>query len=260
MIPRVASKTNSWWPVACLLGASTIVSLLICVAPMASQSPPASLEFVPIPPGEFLMGCMADDITCYSDEKPAHPVKITKQFELGKYEVTQAQWKAINGGQPSSFSGAARPVEMVSWNEIQGFLSKLNQRRDGFRYRLPTEAEWEYAYRAGAVPARESSEATGWYDHNAGGQTHVVGQKQPNAWGLYDMGGNVWEWVEDWYDVYSGYPETNPSGPAKGLRRVLRGGSWVYGAKYTRATVRFFNVPTLQYNDTGFRCARERIQ
>src|SRR6188768_2439209 len=185
MIPRVASKMNSWWPVACLLGASTIVSLLIFAAPMASQSPPASLEFVPIPPGEFLMGCMADDITCYSDEKPAHPVKITKQFELGKYEVTQAQWKAINGGQPSSFSGAARPVEMVSWNEIQGFLSKLNQRRDGFRYRLPTEAEWEYAARAGSNSAQEANPESGWYDRNAGGQTHPVGQKRPNAWGLY---------------------------------------------------------------------------
>ena len=259
MIARVQSKVNSWWVVSCLFGLSAAVTIFFQAYPMESQGAKPTMEFVTLPAGEFLMGCAAGDKNCSSDESPVHPVKITKAIELGKYEVTQAQWKAINGGQPSHFSGMDRPVEMVSWDDVQGFLSKLNQRRDGYRYRLPTEAEWEYAARAGSAAPQEANPESGWYDRTAGGQTHPVGQKRPNAWGLYDMHGNVFEWVGDWYAEYSGYPETDPSGPAKGLRRVLRGGSWVYGVKDTRASVRFFNVPTLKYNDTGFRCARERI-
>jgi len=240
MIARMMRKANSWWVAACVFGVSAALTLLISAVSMESQSTQPMIEFVPIPVGEFMMGCASDDKNCNSDESPAHPVKITKQFELGKYEVTQAQWKAIHGGQPSLFSGADRPVEMVSWDDIQAFLAKLNQRRDGYRYRLPTEAEWEYAARAGNAKAQEGNIDSGWYDRNAGGQTHAVGQKMPNTWGLYDMSGNVFEWVGDWYDGYSGFPETDPTGPAKGMRKVLRGGSWIYGVKDTRASLRFF--------------------
>jgi formylglycine-generating enzyme required for sulfatase activity len=225
--------------------------------PQSRRSQPTALEFVRIPPGEFMMGCPTAGEGCNSDEMPAHRVRISKSFEMGKYEVTQAQWKDVHGGSPSHFKGDDRPVEMVSWNDVQGFLTRLNNKRDGYHYRLPTEAEWEYAARAGR--STQPPDAAAWFDRNGGGQTHPAGQKQPNAWGLYDMGGNVWEWVQDWYDesYYSNADAVDPAGPVKGQRRVLRGGSFNFGPQYTRASERFFNLPTLKFSDTGFRCARE---
>src|SRR5262245_39117367 len=177
------------------------------------------MEFVEIAPGEFTMGCSTGDNECKADEKPVHRVQITKKFEMGKYEVTQAQWESVMGSNPSTIKGADRPVETVTKNEAHDFLSRLNARNDGYRYRLPTEAEWEYAARAGMTEASAGSlNEIAWYAENSGDETHSVGTKKPNAWGLYDMQGNVREWVEDLYsrDYYSNSPSADPTGPQAG--------------------------------------------
>jgi formylglycine-generating enzyme required for sulfatase activity len=221
------------------------------------------MEFVKIQPGEFMMGCSNGDSDCSDSEKPAHRVRITKGFEMGKYEVTQAQWEAAMGSNPSLIKGVDRPVETVSWNDVQEFLGRMNARRDGYRYRLPTEAEWEYAARAGTNGAFAGSlDAMAWYKSNSVTQTHSVGQKQANAWGLYDMHGNVAEWVQDWYDAtyYAGSPQADPAGPTAGQYRAVRGGSWMYDAKVARVSSRSNNVPTIHYIGFGFRCVREAIR
>jgi formylglycine-generating enzyme required for sulfatase activity len=223
---------------------------------------PANLkfEFVQIRPGEFDMGCSPGEGACSSDEKPQHHVRISKGFEMGKYLVTQAMWESVMGSNPSYFKGADRPVEQVSWNDAQEFLQRLNAKNDGYRYRLPTEAEWEYAARAGSTAARYGElDAVAWYSGNSGSQTHLVGQKQANAWGLYDMLGNVYEWVQDWYgeNYYGQSPGTNPQGPSSGERRVLRGGSWNVLARYVRASCRGNLVPGSRVVNFGVRCVRE---
>jgi formylglycine-generating enzyme required for sulfatase activity len=224
----------------------------------------AQVEYVPIVPGEFLMGCSAGESECGDDEKPAHRVTITKGFEIGRHEVTQAVWQAVMGSNPSTFKAPDRPVEQVSWNDIQEFLAALNGRRDGFRYRLPTEAEWEYAARAGSTAAYHASlDAIAWYGVNSGGQTRPVGQKQPNAWGLHDMQGNVWEWCQDWYqaDYYRklGTPKAvDPRGPASGHQRVLRGGSWYKFLWFLRVSSRFAFRPSGRFPHVGFRCVRQK--
>jgi formylglycine-generating enzyme required for sulfatase activity len=220
-------------------------------------------EFVRIAPGEFDMGCSPGDSDCSSDEKPQHQVRISKGFEIGKYLVTQAMWESVMGSNPSHFKGADRPVENVSWNDVQEFLQRLNTRNDGYRYRLPTEAEWEYAARAGSKSARYGElNAVAWYDDNSGKETHPEGQKQPNAWGLYDMLGNVWEWVQDWYSgsYYQQSPGTDPQGPSSGSSRVLRGGSWDYIDWLVRASYRLYVEPGNRYNNFGFRCVREAVK
>jgi formylglycine-generating enzyme required for sulfatase activity len=173
------------------------------------------MEFVKIAPGEFTMGCSPGDNTCTEDEKPAHHVQITKTFEIGKFEVTQAQWMAVMGSNPSTVKGDDHPVETVSKNDVHDFLTKLNARNDGYKYRLPTEAEWEFAARAGDAGEPASLDDVAWYGANSGDTTHAVGQKKPNAWGLYDMLGNVREWVEDMYtrDYYANSPAADPTGP-----------------------------------------------
>jgi formylglycine-generating enzyme required for sulfatase activity len=252
------------------------------------------MEFAKIAPGEFMMGCAADDNTCDADEKPAHRVQLTKPFEIGKYEVTQAQWQAVMGSNPSSIKGDDHPVETISKNEAHDFLAKLNERNDGYRYRLPTEAEWEYAARAGgAQPA--SLDDVAWYAPNSGDETHPVGRKKPNAWGLYDMLGNVREWVEDQYarDYYSQSPVADPTGPQGGrggqrgggrvaaqqdggrfqrrggfggggrIRQlpIMRGGGWDNNANFVRLSARYhYYGPTLRVSDVGFRAAREPVQ
>ena len=181
------------------------------------------MYFVSIPPGNFLMGCSADDRDCNADEKPAHSVWITRPFEIGKYQVTQAEYEAVTTVNPSHSKGANLPVEGVSWDDAHRFCELVNTKRDGYRYRLPTEAEWEYAARAGSVSCRYGpSEEIAWSRDNSLGKTHPVGEKKPNAFGLHDALGNVWEWVEDWYSLtyYKHSPEADPKGPDSGEYRV----------------------------------------
>jgi formylglycine-generating enzyme required for sulfatase activity len=177
--------------------------------------------------------------------------------------VTQAQWEAVMGSNPSEFLGPELPVETVSWEDVQAFLARLNALGDPYRYRLPTEAEWEYAARAGTSTAYAGKlDETGWCRDNSGKQSHPVGQKQPNAWGLYDMQGNVWEWCADWFDAdsYRGASRADPAGPASGVHRVVRGGSWYSGSRYCRVSVRGWVLPGDRGSYDGFRCAREPKQ
>jgi len=213
------------------------------------------IEFVRIPAGEYFMGSDRGDV----DERPSHLVKITEAFEMSKCEVTQAQWYAIMGGSPSHFKGSGRPVESVSWDDAQKFVRKLNAIRDGYRYRLPTEAEWEYAARAGAKEDSPSDPgAVAWYGVNAENQTHRTGLKGANAWGLNDMLGNVAEWCQDSYErgYYSHSPETDPRGPASGQNRAIRGGSYVTAPGSLRVTVRLWAPSRLKGLAVGFRLVR----
>jgi formylglycine-generating enzyme required for sulfatase activity/tRNA A-37 threonylcarbamoyl transferase component Bud32 len=210
--------------------------------------------FVQIPVGEFMMG--GDK---YADEKPLHKVKISKAFEIGKYEVTQAQWKAVMGANPSNFKGENLPVEQVSWNDTQEFIKKLNARNDGYIYRLPTEAEWEYACRAGTTGDYAGNlDEMGWYTASSGDKTHPVGEKKANAWGLYDMHGNVWEWCSDWYDggYYGKSSEVDPKGSESGSARVERGGGWYGYAAYCRSAYRCYDAPGVRFIFLGFRLVR----
>jgi len=189
-------------------------------APNAAK-PATQIEFVKIPPGEFMMGCVKGDTDCIEDEVPTHKVQLTKGFEMGKYEVTQAQWEALMGSNPSDDKGPNIPVDNVSKDDIHAFLDKLNAKNDGYKYRLPTEAEWEYAARANAPdPPRASLGDYAWFADNSKDESHPVGLKKPNAWGLYDMLGNVRETVEDraaYYD-YAPLEEVtiDPKGPQGG--------------------------------------------
>jgi formylglycine-generating enzyme required for sulfatase activity len=220
------------------------------------------MEFVLIVAGEFLMG--SND---FDDEKPVHRVRISKNFYLGKYEVTQAQWQAVMGANPSRFKGETLPVEQVSWGDTQEFIKRLNAKEGGTKYRLPREAEWEYATRAGTTTAYSFGDNASqlgeyaWFTTNSGGTTHPVGQKKSNPWGLYDMHGNVWEWVHDWYnkDTYKSPTSTavDPQGPSAGSYRVLRGGSWNLNASYCRSANRYLNAPGHRIDFLGFRLLRE---
>jgi formylglycine-generating enzyme required for sulfatase activity len=217
-----------------------------------------NLRFVDIQPGVFLMG----STTGHDDEMPIHLVRITRGFQLGIFEVTQAQWKTIMDNNPSGFKGPHRPVEQVSWSDVQRFIAKLNQADDGWRYALPTEAEWEYACRAGAAAdAAQDLPPTTWFADNSGGGTHPAGQTKPNAWGLYDALGNVAEWVQDYYDAgyYSKSPSDDPPGPASGTRRVMRGGAWDYRARTCRPSNRGSESPDHGDDNLGFRLARRRL-
>jgi formylglycine-generating enzyme required for sulfatase activity len=226
------------------------------------------MEFVLIPAGSFTMGADKNFEAASNDETPQHLVSISKPFYLGKYEVTQAQWAAVMENNPSTFKGRSNPVEEVSWDDIQTFIKRLNQKEGHKRYRLPTEAEWEYAARAGTTSAysfgddEDSVGRYAWYVGNSGDKTHPVGQKQPNPWGLHDMHGNVWEWVQDWYgdQYYSDSPGTDPKGPSTGNVRVVRGGSWGGSAGRCRSANRFSVTPVFQDYVLGFRLALDPEQ
>jgi serine/threonine protein kinase/formylglycine-generating enzyme required for sulfatase activity len=215
-------------------------------------NPKDGLTYVWIPAGTFQMGCSPGDSECSSNEKPAHAVTITKGFWMGQTEVTQAAYQRVIGTNPSHFHGDRLPVEEVSWDDANAYCSAVGMR-------LPTEAEWEYAARAGSTAARYGDlDAVAWYDKNSGNQTHEGGQQLPNAWHLYDMLGNVWEWVADWYDEsYDGQsPSQDPRGPSKGFARALRGGSWRYGARFSRVSDRYRIQPGIR-GVVGFRCVGE---
>ena len=230
------------------------------------------VEMLLVPPGIFQMGCImgSNQYACFEWELPVHQVTLTNAFYMGRYEVTQAQWQATMGSNPSYFTNASaqvpaaqvlnRPVERVSWDSIQGYLSATGMR-------LPTEAEWEYACRAGTqTPFYNGSTDDGtvgalaWYGSccggNSGGETHAVGGKAANGYGLYDMLGNVWEWVNDWYSDYSGNAQTNPTGPVSGPGRVVRGGSWYSDTGYVRSSNRGIDAPGFTSYGIGFRVAR----
>jgi formylglycine-generating enzyme required for sulfatase activity len=248
--------------------------------PASSQQPPADLrsstnsigmEFVTIPAGKFMMGCSSGSQDCRDDEKPQHEVTISRSFELGKYEVTQGEWVKVKGSNPSYYKGGDRlPVERVNWNEAQAFIAKLNARKDGYRYRLPTEAEWEYAARAGtAGPNYGNLDDIAWHMENSGDdwpfgsghKTHPVGQKQPNAYGLYDMLGNVWEWCSDRYgeSYYGSSPAVDPKGPSSGRFRVQRGKSFFLDPRFINVFSRRYWGPGHRRSDTGFRVCREKL-
>ena len=193
------------------------------------------------------------------DEQPVTQVRISQGFWLGKFEVTQGQWQGVMGSNPSHFTqcGPDCPVEQVSWNDAQEFIRNLNGRGGGNRYRLPTEAEWEYATRAGTSGDRYGNvDAIAWHNGNSGDRTHPVGRKAPNAWGLHDMLGNVWEWTQDWFANYPGGSVTDPRGPGSGSTWVHRGGGWVSNARYSRAPNRGDNSPGHRSDGLGLRLLR----
>ena len=192
------------------------------------------------------------------DEKPVHKVRISQLFYLGKYQVTQAQWQAVMGDNPSRFKGGNLPVEMVLWEDCQKFIQRLNAKGEG-AYRLPTEAEWEYACRAGTTGDYAGNlDEMGWYASNSGDKTRPIGQKKPNGWGLYDMHGNVWEWCEDWYDsgYYAKSLGSDPKGPSGGSFRVFRGGGWSITAVDCRSANRGSATPGYRGLALGFRLLR----
>lgn len=230
-----------------------VLATLRVATPEVAVAQVTDLDFVLIQPGTFQMGDAHDG--------PVHSVTLTRGFWMQKTEVTQAQWVAVMGSDPSHFKacGSACPVESVSYDDVQAFIAALNNHSPGKRYRLPTEAEWEYAARAGTTGDYGTPGAVtfgGWIVDNGGETTHPVGGLRPNAWGLYDMEGNVWEWVNDWYGPYSSSPGTDPTGPVFGTERVQRGGSWYVNAAWARSAHRDYGPPALRSNDGGFRLAK----
>jgi formylglycine-generating enzyme required for sulfatase activity len=227
------------------------------------------MKFVLIPAGIFIMGSPLSEPGRDSDEGQ-HEVTLTRPFYMQTTEVTQAQWQTVMGENPAHFRdcGETCPVEMVSWHDTQRFIARLNAMAGARRYRLPTEGEWEYAARSGSQTALSNGILTvtgcaydakldriGWYCGNSGNKPHPVAQKQPNSWGLYDMHGNVWEWCQDWYGDYPSEPVTDPQGPASGLIRVSRGGSWWWFARFCRSANRIRYMPFDHTEDIGFRLA-----
>lgn len=232
-----------------------------------------SFNMIPVEHGTFIMGSESG----LSDERPVHSVTISKDFYIGETEVTQALWKAVTGHSPtsegkawSSANGLGNdfPAYYISWNDCQEFIAKLNELTEQ-KFRMPTEAEWEFAARGGKksegyiYSGSNNLDAVGWYDDNDAifGPAfpdyglHTVKSKLPNELGIYDMSGNVWEWCSDWYGTYSSSSVTDPAGPATGSYRVIRGGSWFYGATHCRSANRDDYTPTIRDNDLGFRLA-----
>ncbi len=225
------------------------------------------MAFKLIPAGTFTMGSPTYELGRDTDETQ-HWVELTQQFYMQTTEVTQAQWELVMGSNPSDNTDCTNcPVEQVSWNDVQTFITNLNTWGEG-TYRLPTEAEWEYAARAGSTTAFANGDITvtdntydpnldamGWYLYNSS-TTQAVGQKDPNAWGLYDMHGNVFEWCQDWYGTYPSNSVTDPTGPATGLTRVVRGGGWYNYSNRCRSAMRAADTPDTTYTGVGFRLVR----
>jgi formylglycine-generating enzyme required for sulfatase activity len=252
---------------------ASLVTLSFCLPVSAQVSTPErdiaeefGMEFVSIPAGSFNMGSPASEANRGSDEDPLHPVTVPA-FEMMTTEVTQGMWVEVMGNNPAYFTDELnRPVETVDWNDCHEFVDVMNNLDPSYTYRLPSEAEWEYACRAGANerdcwgddPSFSLIDEYAWYWTNSDETTHPVGQKLPNAWGLYDMSGNVWEWCEDWYHSnYEGAPSNgSPWLEPEGFYRVSRGGSWICGALCCRPACRVYSAPDLTCYDLGFRLAR----
>ena len=212
-------------------------------------NPKDGLTYVRIAPGTFTMGCSPGDAECYDDEKPAHQVTIANGFWMGQTPVTQEAYERVVGSNPSHFKGAKLPVETVSWTDASSYCKKVEMR-------LPTEAEYEYAARGGTTGGRYGDlDQIAWYGNSSGGTTHPVGLKQANAFGLFDMLGNVWEWVADWFARYPAGSQRDPGGPAPTQYRVLRGGSWYNASGSARASLRKWVGPEVRSSGFGLRCA-----
>lgn len=277
------------WKIRLSIKLITLFGLFLCVVNTAEAQSPKEItnslgmRLVLIPNGTFKMGAPSSEKGVESDEIE-HEVIIGREFYIGAFEVSQSQFTKVMGFNPSLFQGERiaerdpesgrvlknldslnRPVERVSWEEAVEFCRRLSEfpeeKREGRVYRLPTEAEWEYACRAGSQTAfnfGESSLTLGnysWFRWNSNDQTHPVGKKKPNAWGLFDMHGNVWEWCSDWYGEYPKETTIDPRGPPKGLFRVFRGGSWCSEDVECRSALRYGCNPANRYDDVGFRLA-----
>lgn len=246
----------------------TVDDTKYAVVPPPFPAPRPNLVW--IPPGTFTMGSPANETDRYSDEGPQTRVYLSKGFFMGKYEVTQREYHEVTGSNPSYFTGDLDcPVEQVSWNDAVAYCTKLTENESkagrlpaGYVYRLPTEAEWEYACRAGTTTRFSHGDDPGyamlknycWYSANSNGRTWKVGGKLPNPWGLYDMHGNVWEWCLDWYqDSLAGGIVTDPTGPRSGSNRVVRGGSWSDGGSGCRSAYRWYYWPGNRNRIIGFR-------
>jgi len=258
--------TRCWTlAITCLIGWPLISS----AEPPRGVTNSIGMSFVRIPRGSFIMGSPEHERNRRTDEQQ-HEVTISRDYYLGTYEVTQAQYEQLIGDNPSRFQperlggdNALNPVETVSWDDAVEFCRRLSElpeeKAAGRVYRLPTEAEWEYACRAGSETAYSFGETPdslaeyGWFDDNSGKRTQPVGQKLPNAWGLYDMHGNVWEWCADWKGDYPSGAVTAPVGPADGEARVARGGCWMYVASLCRSAGRYAYPPSYRYRNVGFR-------
>ena len=219
-----------------------------------------SFKMIGVQGGTFMMGATNEQGSdADSGEKPVHQVTLST-FSIGETEVTQELWQAVMGSNPSKFKGSKHPVEQVSWEDCQQFIMKLNQ-LTGRSFRLPTEAEWEYAARGGnrsngyKYAGGNSIGDVAWYDGNSSSTAHDVGTKRANELGLYDMAGNVWEWVHDWKGDYPSSSQTNPRGPSSGSYPVFRGGSWSYSAWCCRVSNRSSRTPAARYDDVGLRLA-----
>jgi formylglycine-generating enzyme required for sulfatase activity len=223
------------------------------------------MELILLPAGEFIMGGDWDAEQADENELPKHAVVFEAQFYMGKYTVTQSQWQAIMGDDPSEFKGADHPVETISHEDANAFIKRLNEKENTHTYRLPTEAEWEYAARAGFQSTYCFGTDLGrlkefaWFQTNSGGATHPVGKLSPNDWGLHDMHGNVHEWCADWYrrDYYAASPTKHPVGPPQGVARVLRGGDWSSEAWYCRCAIRSLSSPQRRSPRVGFRVVKD---
>jgi formylglycine-generating enzyme required for sulfatase activity len=271
-IPAIYSQ---FFEVAYVGTRPSVVTSVQPVAPPVVNPQPAPANMVRVEGGTFQMGTTNGD----SDEKPVHTVTV-KGFYMGKYEVTQKEWREIMGSNPSYFKGDNLPVECVSWNEAIEYCNKRSLKEgltpayrgsgnsitcdfNATGYRLPTEAEWEYAAKGGnqdyltyEYAGGNSADSVAWYDGNSGSKTHPVGTKQPNSLGLYDMSGNVWEWCWDWYGSYSSESQTDPTGVSSGTTRVSRGGGWINSAADVRAAGRISGTPLNRNYCLGFRLVR----
>jgi formylglycine-generating enzyme required for sulfatase activity len=236
--------------------------------------PTTGMMLVAVEPGTFIMGSPASEAGRNDDERQ-HEVTISRAFYMGQREVSQAEWRQVMHDNPSHFLSCARcPVEQVTFDEVNDFLGRLNGNTTAMRYRLPTEAEWEYACRAGSTTpfntgtqlTTEQANVDGRYPY-AGGRpgparerTTPTGSYPANAWGLYDMHGNVWEWTNDWYGSYDAHPSTDPAGASGGGRRVIRGGSWKFDTNSARCAVRYTHSPQDKGFSLGFRIVADPVR